>query len=343
MAEDTNENAGPCLEFAERLVLMASGELDRGEAAEVEDHLAHCSACAEALDEERRFLDLFARAERHEPSAGLLAECRSQLVDVLDQREEKGLLGRWLDAVAPSHWIALHPSLSAALLVAIGFAVGTVGPKLMLRTPVSGGPETAQTPESGLNAQPGASDADLRTADVTGINWTSTADNAPPKVELQLKALRPMVVQGPVNSDEVKRVLLNVLRNNQNFDPDVRLDSVELLKSLDKDSDVRQALCHVVHTDRNAAVRLKALEALSGSASAPMVRKTLLDALVDDSNPGVRVEAINKLRTLEQNGEISSDAQLLGILRQRAERDPSTYIRLQSAAMIQDLSPREKY
>jgi HEAT repeat protein len=118
---------------------------------------------------------------------------------------------------------------------------------------------------------------------------------------------------------------------------------VDLLKPRTNDEDVCQALCRVVHTDRNPAVRLRALEALSAEASQEYVRNAMLDALVDDANPGVRIEAINSLHELADKGKVPSDAHLLSVLRNRAEKDPSTYIRLQSAATIQALNPAEKF
>jgi hypothetical protein len=90
-------------------------------------------------------------------------------------------------------------------------------------------------------------------------------------------------------------------------------------------------------------VRLKALEALDGAEPQSLVRQTLLDALVDDQNPGVRVEAINELRDLAAKGQINSDDELLKVLHERIKKDPSTYIRLQSAAVIRDLGPRQKF
>jgi HEAT repeat protein len=98
-----------------------------------------------------------------------------------------------------------------------------------------------------------------------------------------------------------------------------------------------------VHTDGNAAVRLKALEALNGAEPQDLVRQTLLDALVDDRNPGVRIEAINALRGLAAAGKVESDDHMLAVLRERMRKDPSTYIRLQSAAAIRDLGPRQKF
>jgi HEAT repeat protein len=116
-----------------------------------------------------------------------------------------------------------------------------------------------------------------------------------------------------------------------------------LLSAKTNDPEVRSALCHAVHNDKNAAVRLKALEALNGAEPQDTVQQTLLDALVDDQNPGVRVEAINSLRDMVAKGEVSSSDRMLSVLQDRMENDPNAYIRLQSAAAIRDLGPRRKF
>jgi hypothetical protein len=344
-----------CMEFAERLGLMAADELDREGCAQVEAHAASCAECTLMLNSYRELDRFLAGAQREEPDAAFLASCRAGLEDALDREEEKGLLRRWVDAVMPAQWLSPHPVFAAALLVAIGISIGTIVPRVMLHYdhPSTPGANQATTAgpsgsgsDSGLtvgNPAGAASEPDWRTADVTGINWVSTGDNAPPRVEVQLKALRPLVVEGTVSNGNIEQVLLNILRNNQRYDPDVRLDAVELLKPRNKEADVRQALCQTVRTDRNAAVRLKALEALSGSDAQDDVQGTLLAALVSDSNPGVRIEAINSLRSMAENGQMESDPGTMAILRERMHKDPSTYIRLQSAAAIRDLGPREKY
>ena len=120
-------------------------------------------------------------------------------------------------------------------------------------------------------------------------------------------------MRGTVNDDDVKHVLMYILHNNQRFDPDVRLDAVDLLRTRNNDPDVRSALCQAVHTDHNAAVRLKALEALNGAEPQDIIRQTLLDALVDDQNPGVRVEAINALRDMAAKGQVDADDHLLAV------------------------------
>ena len=41
-------------------------------------------------------------------------------------------------------------------------------------------------------------DQELQTAAVSGINWTPTADNRPPRVEVQMTTEKRVVVQGTV-------------------------------------------------------------------------------------------------------------------------------------------------
>jgi len=357
--EGMEETKSPaCEEFEPRLVLFAAGELDASEIADVHEHLQHCSGCNLALAQDQEMLALLA-AKHTEPDAALLASCRAGLEDSLDQQEERGWLRRTIGALLPSSWISPKPAWSAALLVLIGFSVGMLGPRLLRNSSGKGGTNSSgASTNPALAALPGVSSADpvaetspatglssldMHSASVAGINVFPAEDNQPPQVQLQLNARQPFTVRGTVNDDDVKFVLMYILHNSQRFDPDVRLDAVDLLRTRNNDPDVRSALCQAVHTDHNAAVRLKALEALDGAEPQDIIRQTLLDALVDDQNPGVRVEAINALRDLAAKGQVDADDHLLAVLRERMAKDPSTYIRLRSAAVIRDLGPRQKF
>jgi hypothetical protein len=351
MEQDNKKSSQPCGEYESLLILHAAGEeLDRAEQAKLAEHLACCAECATALEGEEKLLAIL--AEHHaEPDASLLAGCRSSLLDALDRLEERGWLRRTIGMLIPSGVLAPRPAWSAALLLIIGFSVGIFGPRVLHRPRISApsGPVASTNiipTDTNMNspaATPSLGAIDLHTAEVAGINVFATGTDERPQVELQLKAQQPVILQGTVDNDDVKRVLLNVLRDNQRFDSDVRLNAVELLRARNDDPEVRSALCHAVHTDRNAAVRLKALEALNGAEPQGLVRQTLLDALVDDENPGVRVEAINTLREMAAEGKVTSDDRMLAVLRERVRKDPNTYIRLQSAAAIRDLGPREKF
>jgi hypothetical protein len=347
-----NKSAETCGEFGPRWTLFAAGELEAAEIAEMNSHLLQCANCSTTLAQENALIALLS-TNRMELDAALLAGCRAGLEDVLDQEEERGWLGRAMRRWMPVGWISPAPAWSAAVLLLIGFSVGILGPRFLRHSvaPDSGGQPVASNSASTLtgtanpdnSANSPLSTLDLHTAAVAGINVFPSSNNEPPQVELQLNARQPFTVQGTVNNDEVKRVLMYVLHNNERFDPDVRMNAVELLRARNNDPDVRAALCQTVHTDHNAAVRLRALEALDGAEPQGIIQQTLLDALVDDQNPGVRVEAINALREMAAKGQVESDGHLLAVLRDRMQKDPSTYIRLQSAAAIRDLGPRQKF
>jgi HEAT repeat protein/putative zinc finger protein len=351
MQQEQHENMpdGTCNGFEERWTLFTAGELDASEVAEMKSHLVECERCNETLVQENALVALLS-SNRMEPDAALLAGCRASLEDALDREEERGWLRRAVGAVLPVSWISPAPAWSAAVLLLIGFSVGVLGPRFLWHPAVTensqGAAKSKGTTSEGLIANdPGGrlNTIDLHSARVAGINVFPSSDNKPPQVELRLDAQQPFTVQGTVNNDDVKSVLMFVLRNNQRFDADTRMNAVELLRARNNDADVRAALCQTVHTDHNAAVRLKALEALDGAEPQDIIQQTLLDALVDDQNPGVRVEAINALRAMAAKGQVESDAHLLAVLRERMHKDPSTYIRLQSAAAIQDLGPRQKF
>ncbi len=329
-----------CNGFEEKWTLFAAGELDASEVAEMKSHLIECERCNETLAQENALVALLS-SNRTEPDAALLAGCRASLEDALDREEEHGWLRRTVGALLPTSWISPAPAWSAALLLLIGFSVGMLGPRLLQHqvTTDSARVEPRKNPDP-LNPP---NKLDLRTATVAGMTVLPSGENGTPEVDVQLNAQRPVTMHGTVNNDDVKDFLMFVLRNNQRFDADVRMNAVELLRTLNKDADVRSVLCQTVHTDHNAAVRLKALEALDGAEPQDIIQQTLLDALVDDQNPGVRVEAINALRAMAAKGQVESDDHLLSVLRERMHKDPSTYIRLQSAAAIQDLGPRQKF
>lgn len=347
--------AGWCGEWESLLTLFAAGEeLDPAEEANVKEHLAHCGNCRAALERERAFLRELAE-NRIEPDVALLAGCRGNLRDALDREEERGWWRRSVGALIPTNWMSPRPAWSAALLLLLGFSAGIFGPRLLEQhsqpvaqnTPSSPAVNSAVNPDADNSQanEPGNSSLtalDLRTADVSGINVIPAGTGGQPEVQLHLNQQQPVTVQGTVDNNDVKQLLMYVLDNSNRFDPDVRINAVDLLRARTNDPDVRSVLCHAVHSDRNTAVRLKALEALDGAEPQQLVRQTLLDAL-NDQNPGVRIEAINALQSMAAKGEVVSDNHMMSVLRDRMLNDPNTYIRMQSAAVFRDLGPRQKF
>jgi hypothetical protein len=342
-----------CAEFEAKLTLLVAGEIDSPDTEELHKHIQSCEGCRAEFEREVELLALLA-ANRPEPDAALLGSCRAGLFDSLDREEERGWLERVAGSFLPSSWISPQPAWSAAFLLVIGFAVGLFGPRLLHKSQVApmhegrevlaeAQPLDASSSGAATTSNPAITSLDLHPADVASINVFPADGNAPPQVQLQLNTQRAMTLSGTVYDDGVKAALIHVLQDSQRNDPDVRLDAVDLLRIRNNDPAVRSALCRAAHTDHNAAVRLKAIEALDGAEPQPLIRQTLLDALVDDQNPGVRVEAMNELRDMLAKGQVESDEQLRAILQEHARKDPSTYIRLQSAAVLRDLAPRQKF
>lgn len=334
---NTPASGGACVEFERLLALYAWDELEPSRRAAVEQHVAACPGCAAALSQENHLVEVIAAAESDEPSELFLASCRQSLSGALDHTEvEIGWLGRArraLGRVRLSGWVTEHPAWSAALLVVMGMALGRVAPQISFSGALKPATVTpaAQVYTSGEAAR----------AEITGIRRLSGNG-----VEVLMTSERPLVVQGSASDRDVRLALVRALRAGDNFDPDVRLDSVELLKPLLEDTDVRQALCQAARSDLNSSVRLKAVEALHGFEHDDLVRQTLLDALQHDKNPGVRIEAVGALRAFLENQSDQSplrDDRIARVLADRTAKDPNEFVRMQSAAAMQQIAARKEY
>src|SRR5262249_17930417 len=202
-------------------------------------------------------------------------------------------------------------------------------------------------------AAPKLSPEVLSKMDVARINVLPSADPASATVHLQLSAAQPLEMSGNLEDVGVRSVLTYVGENGQRFDPGVRLDCLDALKTVAREQEVRNALMVAAQRDQNAAVRMKALEALRDSVEEESVREVLIDVLQQDTNPGVRVEAVNLLvRSLGHDasgaplppGAVVADSPAVagGASIERAWRalerlqrqDPSRYVRLRSAAAL---------
>jgi HEAT repeat protein len=207
---------------------------------------------------------------------------------------------------------------------------------------------------------PRLTDEELSKMAVAGINFSPASDTAPGTLQLQVRTEQPMEVIGNVDDADVRRVLTYVVANGERFDPGVRLDCLDALRTRTTDTEVRKALLAAARKDPNPAVRMKALEALRDSADDQAVRETLLETLRHDANPGVRVEAVNLLvRSLEgeplEGTNVAAEAQssesealgapaaerVVRALEDLERRDPNRYVRLRSAAALRQLSPRD--
>jgi hypothetical protein len=334
-------------ESAERLLIYyACDEAKPEERATVEQHVGECAKCAAMLAVELRLQQMLATmpqtADELDLAGELLAQCRSELAEALDDSRDHVKLGlqpqRFLSRCFA--WcrmeMAVHPAMGAAVFVLMGLAVGRVMPAAG-----NGTQQAGLIPTSTVHASPRISDQELQNMNVSGIYSVPGSAEGTQTFELHVRAMKPMVVTGGPDDSDIKRVLSFVMMNGQRYDSDVRMDSVDVLRSSTGDADVRRVLCSASRHDTNPGVRLRALEALHGFEQDNLVRDTLLDALMHDTNPGVRVEAVNELSATLAAGKANADPRIARTLRDLSEHDPSNYIRLQASAAIRNLGPQQ--
>ncbi|HEX4535935.1 MAG TPA: HEAT repeat domain-containing protein [Candidatus Acidoferrum sp.] len=367
-----------CANIAPILVFYACDEVSENERKLIDEHLAVCAPCAEQLTGERSLWEAMnaANSPAGEITSAdtLLAQCRSQLAETLDDLSVTPVREHWQPFGWVRRWMALRPAWSGALLIFFGVLMGAeVMPWLQ-----SGLPGNSNGRAVNVLASQKLTDDQLSKMAVAGINLAPWPNAAPGTVQLQLRAEQPMVLSGNADDVNMRRVLTYVVENGERFDAGVRLDCLDALKAQARDAQVRKALLLAARKDQNPAVRMKALEALKDSAADDAVREAMLDALAHDANPGVRVEVVNMLvHSLEHesrhsvvaypkiagapesvddqsddvemnaSGEsitMTSNASVEKVIRSLEElqkRDPSRYVRLRSAAALRQIGPRE--
>ena len=347
-----------CEETESLAVLLACDELGASERASLEAHIAACPACAEIVERETRLQQAIAAldqpADTLDRSGLLLAQCRSELSEALDDRRAKA--GSFAAILSPLNWweglrntLVYHPAMSMTALLVAGFVAGVAGQRFPTAPPpprvvsiptiatVDSAPDVTRLASRSI--KPAPTDEQLRSAESAHVAWITPPDSQAPSVQVQLNSPTPMNIVGPPGDADVQRVLKFLLENGHRFDPDVRLDSLDALRRSAADPEVRSTLCDAARLDRNPAVRMKALEALRGFESDPMVRDTLLDALESDGNSSVRVKAIHLLLSaLQSDGAAAAaEPQTADVLRDRLRNDPSPTVRSQSTAALRAL------
>jgi len=339
-----------CEEIEQFAVLYACDELDPAMRAALEAHTAQCLACAAVVSRETRLHQEIASfdqpADSLDRSGLLLAQCRSELSEALDDQQALTNQPGWRAVFSPVAWwtvlrdtLVYHPAMSMAALVVAGFLAGVAGQRLRVTPPVSPRPVTtvSATPTP---PTPKLTEQQLQSAGSANVAWVTPSGSRTPTVQVQLMSQAPMNIVGPPDDADVQRALTFVLANGRRFDSSARMDSLEVLRTRCADPEVRRTVCGAALSDGDPGVRIKALEALQGFEQDPEVLQTLVGALQNDDNSGARVEAIhllfNALRAEASSGRV--DPKILAVLRDRLRNDPNNYIRLQSAAALRQLN-----
>jgi len=359
-----------CGEVAPLLVFLCCDEVSAEERTAIEAHLAACMDCSALLAEEEalqeNILVLPQAADDLDRSGKMLAQCRSELAESLDELSVPAEPQKWHPFGLVRRWMALRPGWSAAGLLAAGAILGV---QLLQWLPTNDSSLNGKA--MNVSAAPKLSPEQLAKMAVAGINFAPSADSAPGTLQVQLRAEQPVTLSGSLDDDDVRHVLTYVVTNSDRFDAGVRLDCMEALKVRVRDAEIRAAMVEAARKDQNPAVRMKALEALREVAGEEDVREALLAALNSDANPGVRVEAVNLLvRSLELQsapymanppeppdsdmpmiapnapavalqGADPSVRRVVRALEDLQQHDPNRYVRLRSAAALRQIGPPE--
>ena len=113
-----------CAEVAPLLVFYACDEVEQYEREQIDAHLAICDACCSLLGEESELQTAFSTvsqpADEMDPAGALLAQCRSELSEKLDDLEMPKAREHWMPFRWVQRWMALRPAWSAAGLILFG-------------------------------------------------------------------------------------------------------------------------------------------------------------------------------------------------------------------------------
>src|SRR5271165_2455888 len=102
-----------CADVAPLLVFYVCDEVDARERAQIEAHLASCSSCAAQLKDEKSlhvvFTESLRPADELDASGILLAQCRSELAEKLDDLSAPPIQEPWHPFGWMRQWMALRP------------------------------------------------------------------------------------------------------------------------------------------------------------------------------------------------------------------------------------------
>ena len=306
-----------CEWVQQNVVLYVYDELPDDARHELEQHVARCSNCAAELNSLKQLRSDFAQPIQ-EPSPNLLVESRMKLQEALESAEQ----GAWwhrlvFDPAVWFHQVRFAPALAAAIFI-VGFA-GGIGATYKI---VKGNPVVENA----------TSNVAVPTTQAT-ISGVTSIVQQPGSNEVTVKydTVAPQQKTGSLSDPSIQQLLLYAARNN--FNPGVRMDSVDLLTKQPDNTHVREALLYALRYDSNTGVRLKALDGLGPYVKDDVqVRDAVLESLMSDTNPGIRTEALDLLKPVRGDSSVRIVLQHLA-----QKKDENRYIRSQAQSMVAQL------
>ncbi|MBV9082511.1 MAG: HEAT repeat domain-containing protein [Acidobacteriaceae bacterium] len=310
-----------CQQVQNNVSLYLYGELEFAREEELEQHLAGCAFCQQALACEKAWHSSVNSGQLG-VSLELLSSCRQDLKANIgcarvEKTSHRAIWRDWLENLSLSNpgW-AMRVAAASFLLFA-GFAAGRWAERYGL---------------PGFSTTPGIASADLApVAPFTRVREVRPGDDG--HIRLLVEQVRERELSGRIDDNQIRGLILAATRDPN--DPALRVDSIETLNG-QTGNDVRDALIASVRQDPNAAVRLKALEGLRQFPDA-LTREALKYVLQHDDDASVRAEAIDLLAPVMNKTGISPELAntLQEIIRSQQVDD---YVRMRSFEILREIN-----
>jgi len=293
-----------CQEARENFSLYLYGELDFAAEEIIEEHLAQCPACAEALERERQWHAAAGNLSVDAPME-LLSQCRRDLSRSLRYMNDPARPSRWtrfLEAldISPGHWAA--QLAAASLLIGLGFGAS----RLLNRSPIA-------------ELLPGSDAASVAGMTARLRSVEPTAD--PAKLTFVYDEVRTRTVTVSRDDPETVRVLSAAATSQLSSDPAFVADVMDSLSGLESSTAV-SAILNVASSNPSPGLRWKAVDALGPYALRdPGTQLAVLHIVRTDPNLSVRLKAASLLSQVQT---LAPDPSLAGALQDLNEHEPGT-------------------
>ena len=311
--------------YKELMYLSVYGELTQDEQAQLDAALTKYPELKKELQDLKKFRSFISDNTIYKKSDDLLHDARTQLRTAIRKVQNKR---SFKSAVMELTSDFFRPKFAFA-----GFGALTLG---VLIGYCSFSPPGA---EQGLVFQPIAGEPS--SPDMTRIDNVRFVDSdaSDGEIEFEFEAVAPMRLKGKVNDPEIQKVLTHALLIESNAG--VRLRSVNAIgqqteEKKSADPAIKSALITTIKGDQNPGVRREALRVLLQFGFDTEIRDAILHVLSKDDNSGMRVAAINALEMARMDGQ-KFDDQTVSALKQQIANEQNRYIRNRAVNLVQEI------
>lgn len=312
-------------EYKQLVQLSLYGELSREKQALLESHLRSCRECMAELENQKNLLALISDHKKFAVDDKLLNEARAQLRGAIrSEKELSNPIEKLSNKIVRFYSSAPRLAFSAVTILLAGILVGS------LFFNKKGTVETTTKPVNN-NYQAVLND-DVNISNIRFID----SDPSDGIIEFTFEAVKPVYLKGKVNDPGIQRILTYSMLNERN--PGSRLNSINAMDSEQPetfDKEIRDALITVVMTDDNPGVRREALKLMKKFPYDESIKHAYLFVLTSDSSSALRIEALNSLIDAGKMGYTLSDSDL-ETFKQKIQKENNNYIRLKSAALLEE-------